>query len=86
MGVINRAQHKQTRARPLFFHRELTNVQKALDPTVLFPCAESETEKDEEGGGGLEAQQLLLYPLGMLSEGRGGSLCERVSWIGEKKE
>lgn len=52
MGVINRAQHKQTRARPLFFHRELTNVQKALDPTVLFPCAESETEKDEEGGEG----------------------------------
>ncbi len=36
----------------VFFHRELMNVQKNLDPTVLFPCAESEgeTEKDEEGG------------------------------------
>lgn len=37
-----------------FFHRELMNVQKNLDPTVLFPCAESEGEtvKDEEGGKG----------------------------------
>lgn len=54
VGVINHTQHKQTQARPPFFHRELTDVQKNLDPTVLFPCAESEgkTERDREGGRG----------------------------------
>lgn len=58
-------------------------MQKYFDPTVLFPCAESEgeTAKDKEGGEGLEAQLLLLYPLGMLSEGRGGSAYDVcMSW------
>lgn len=52
MRVINHTQHKQTQARPLVFHCELPDVQKNLDPTVLFPCAESggKTERDKEGG------------------------------------
>lgn len=71
-GVINHTEHKQAQARPIFFHGELMNVQKNLDPTVLFPCA-AESEKERRGrtrkGEGLEAQPLLLYPLGMLSKG-----------------
>lgn len=48
VGVINHTEHKQAQAQPLFFHRELMNVQKNLDSAVLFPCAESEGEKDKE--------------------------------------
>ena len=43
-GVINHSEHKQAQARPISFHRELANVQKNLDPTVLFPCAAAESE------------------------------------------
>lgn len=52
--VINHTKHKQAQARLTFFHHELMNVQRNFDPTILFPCAESEgeTEKDKEGGKG----------------------------------
>lgn len=89
VGVINHTEHKQAQARPIFFQRELMNVQKNLGPTVLFPCAESEGERRRRAreGGGLEAQLLLLYPLGMLSEGWGGSVYGDVwvNWKGRKE-
>ncbi len=52
VGVINHTEHKQTQAWPLFFHSELMNVPKNLNPTVLFPCVVSEgvTEKTRKGG------------------------------------
>lgn len=64
--VINHAEHKQTQARPLFFHRELMSVQKNFDPAVLFPCAESkvETERDKDGGGGGGATTASSVPTG----------------------
>lgn len=48
----NHPEHRQAQARSLFSHRELVNVQKNFDPTVLFPCAESKGEmwKDKKGG------------------------------------
>lgn len=84
VGFINHSEHKQAQALPLFFHHELMNVQRNLDPTVLFPCAEFEEEKDKKGEGWEHNNSFfcVLRECCLKAEEEVSMVC--VSWEGER--
>lgn len=76
--VINHTKHKQAQARLTFFHHELMCVRRGI--LIQLYCfhvlrARERRGRTWKGEGSETQQQLLLYHLGMLSEGRRKCVC-----------